>query len=93
MGDEDYSEVAMVIGDKEFDDAIVFIGNLIFEKHKDEIHIQRCFGCSKLAASPIAEQCCWCSAEWRGQNPLRKIWDDQQLKKSAQQGDAPESRT
>jgi hypothetical protein len=36
----------------------------IFEEHKDELIINRCPKCSKVARTPTAKQCRFCNYDW-----------------------------
>lgn len=42
----------------------------------ERVYVQRCGKCQQVVATPIAEQCNWCGHEWRGQNPLRTLWNE-----------------
>jgi len=48
------------------------VADQIYSKHKENIHLNYCKKCSKLAIAPESERCMHCGYTWYGTNPYRK---------------------
>jgi hypothetical protein len=41
-------------------------GERLLREHYDSIFINRCPRCSRIAKTPLAQQCTWCRHDWHG---------------------------
>jgi hypothetical protein len=40
------------------------VANVLWEKYKDEIYLNKCPKCNKIARTPKAKQCRFCRYDW-----------------------------
>lgn len=46
------------------DGALALVAERIIRDHPDEVFINRCPSCTRVVATPKAQQCLWCGHDW-----------------------------